>query len=186
MTQPSPMRHCSTTGLVTPATFIQSPNCDNRPADACPEAIIIHCISLPPGEYQNNNVIDFFTNNLNITQHEYFSEISHLTVSAHFVIQRNGNLIQFVPTHLRAWHAGESMCLGRPAVNNFSIGIELEGIDTDADGYMDTQYETLTTLISCLKSSYPLIDARNIFAHSDIAPERKTDPGQYFDWGRVF
>lgn len=177
--------HNSETGLVEQATFTASPNCDDRPDNAVPEAIIVHSISLPPGEYGNNYVQDFFCNQLNPNEHPYFSEIGHLTVSAHFFIERDGHLNQFVPTHLRAWHAGESMCLGKPAVNNFSIGVELEGLDTGVDGYTNTQYKVLKKLIDCLKQAYPAIKENNLFAHSDIAPDRKADPGPYFDWSRV-
>ena len=172
-------------GLIKQATYIASPNCDARPDSVEPEAIIIHSISLPPGEYGNQYVQDFFCNRLDNDKHTYFAEIGHLTVSSHFFIQRNGSLIQFVPTQLRAWHAGESMCLGKPAVNNFSIGIELEGLDTGTDGYTEIQYQTLRELIACLQQSLPAIKPNNLFAHSDIAPGRKTDPGPYFKWDLV-
>lgn len=173
------------TGLVDGARYVPSPNCDEREAGFEPEAIIIHCISLPPGEYGGDQVIDFFTNQLDHSAHEYFAEITHLTVSAHFFIRRDGELVQFVPADKRAWHAGESYCLGKPKVNNFSIGIELEGLDTDEDGFTSAQYQQLNSLLVCLQQHYPKIEARNIFAHSDIAPGRKPDPGPYFDWSQV-
>lgn len=178
------MQYDANTGLVTDAEYIASENCDERPSEAQVEAIIIHCISLPPGQYGNDCVADFFCNNLDVQQHEYFNEIEHLTVSSHFFIQRNGRLNQFVPTTMRAWHAGESVCLGKPMVNNFSIGIELEGLDTDPQGFSDQQYQVLSELTTCLLQNHTQIKTNNIFAHSDIAPGRKTDPGPYFDWNR--
>ena len=173
------------TGLVDAATFIASDNCDERQNYSSPEVVIIHCISLPPGEYGGDAVVDFFCNKLDKHLHPYFKDISHLKVSAHFYVRRSGELIQFVSTHKRAWHAGESVCLGKPVVNDFSIGIELEGLDTADDGFTDSQYRMLNNLISCLQASYSTIKTNNLFAHSDIAPGRKTDPGPYFDWDRI-
>ncbi len=173
------------TGLVDSATYICSPNHDDREHCSEPDVIVLHCISLPPGEYQGDSISRFFCNQLDSTAHPYFAEIAHLQVSSHFLIRRDGELIQYVPTTKRAWHAGDSACLGRPQVNNFSIGIELEGLDTDPQGYTDPQYDRLTQLLICLRGSYPSIAGQNLFAHSDIAPGRKTDPGPYFDWGRV-
>ncbi len=175
-----------TTGLIDSAEFIASPNCDDREDHSEPSVIIIHCISLPPGEYGGNSVVDFFTNSLDENSHTYFKEIKHLNVSSHFFIKRDGTLIQLVPTHLRAWHAGESNCLGKPKVNDFSIGIELEGLDTDENGFSDSQYSCLKKICDCLKTRYPIIESNNIFSHSDIAPGRKPDPGPYFDWKRLF
>ena len=180
------MRLDDKTGLIDVAEYLASPNCDKREAHTQPSAIIIHCISLPPGEYGSSCVVDFFTKHLDENSHPYFKEIKHLTVSAHFFIRRGGELIQFVPTHLRAWHAGESNCLGKPKVNDFSIGIELEGLDTDVSGFTDLQYQALIILLDCLRSKYPSIKASNVFAHSDIATGRKPDPGPYFDWKRLF
>ena len=174
------------TGLLDQARYIASPNCDEREADNQPEAIIVHCISLPPGEYGGDQVLKFFLNQLDQTAHPYFAEIGGLTVSAHFFIRRDGDLIQFVPTHMRAWHAGESVCLSKPKVNNFSIGIELEGLDTDPDGFSELQYRKLDELLKCLQNSYPAISTNNIFAHSDVSPGRKPDPGPYFEWSRVY
>lgn len=171
-----------TTGIVNTAHYISSPNHDERENGEQPEVLIIHCISLPPGCYGGNEVEDFFCNRLDIEQHEYFNEIQHLTVSAHFYIRRNGQLLQFVPTHKRAWHAGESECLGRCKVNNFSIGIELEGLDTDPEGFTNAQYDQLLKLSHILIEAYPLLKVKHIFGHEDIAPGRKTDPGPYFDW----
>lgn len=179
-------------GLVDQAHYIASPNCDEREQHADPEVIIIHCISLPPGEYADTsqNVGDdcisrFFCNKLVADEHPYFAEITHLQVSSHFLIRRDGSLIQYVPTNMRAWHAGESVCLGKPKVNDFSLGIELEGLDTDPDGFSDAQYKMLKQLMSALQQAYPSIKKSNVFAHSDIAPGRKPDPGPYFDWGRL-
>lgn len=175
----------TTTGIIAEAEYHASSNCDERPTTNVPEAIIVHCISLPPGEYGGNEVVDFFCNRLDSSRHHYFTEIAHLKVSSHLYIRRDGNLVQFVPTHMRAWHAGESACLGRPVVNNFSIGVELEGLDTDPNGFSEAQYSQLNSVIKCLKDAYPTILPENIFAHSDIAPGRKPDPGPYFEWSRV-
>lgn len=171
-------------GKLLDAEFIASPNFDEREAGAEPEVLIIHCISLPPGCYGGNEVADFFCNQLDNKADPYFTEIAHLQVSTHFYIHRNGTLQQFVTTDKRAWHAGESECLGRCAVNNFSIGIELEGLDTDPAGFTDKQYQVLTELSQCLINSYPLMSKDKIFGHNDIAPDRKADPGEYFDWAR--
>lgn len=173
------------TGLIKQASYTASPNCDEREHHDSPEAIIIHCISLPPGEYSGDAVLRLFSNQLNADEHPYYQDIAHLTVSAHFFIRRDGELIQLVPSHLRAWHAGESVCLGKPKVNDFSIGIELEGLDTDTDGFTDSQYACLNELISCLRAEYPKILKNNVFAHSDIAPDRKPDPGPHFKWNRL-
>jgi AmpD protein len=172
-------------GLVNQAKYCASPNQDERPEGCEPEAIIIHCISLPPGHYGGAYVEQFFCNQLEVNHDPYFSEIAHLTVSSHFYIKRCGELVQFVPTTMRAWHAGESACLGKPAVNNFSIGIELEGLDTDESGYTAMQYEQLRLLTLSLREAYPAIIAESLFAHSDIAPGRKADPGPYFNWQQV-
>jgi AmpD protein len=172
-------------GLVESAEFIASPNFDDRENHVQPEAIIVHCISLPPGEYGQRAIHRFFQNQLCADEHPYYQSMAHLTVSSHFLIERNGKLIQFVPVFKRAWHAGESVCLGKSKVNDFSIGIELEGLDTDSDGFTELQYEVLNELISVLKEAYPSIQKNNIFGHSDIAPGRKPDPGPYFDWRRL-
>ena len=173
------------TGIVSGAKFIASPNFDERDQGCLVEAIITHCISLPPGEYGSGAIERFFSNQLSADEHPYYESMAHLTVSSHFLIGRDGKLTQFFPTDKRAWHAGESFCLGRPKVNNFSIGIELEGLDTDPEGFTDHQYSCLQLLILELCNAYPKIEANNIFAHSDIAPGRKPDPGPYFDWSRV-
>ena len=172
-------------GLIDSADFIESPNFDERESHAAPEVIIIHCISLPPGEYGQGTIQRFFQNQLNADEHPYYQGMAHLTVSSHFLIERSGALIQFVPVSQRAWHAGESVCLGKPKVNDFSIGIELEGLDTDPDGFTDQQYYVLNQLIEVLKLNYPSIKPNHVFAHSDIAPGRKPDPGPFFDWQRL-
>lgn len=179
------MRLNRKTGLIDVAEYIPSPNCDHREHQTDPEVVIIHCISLPPGEYGSGAIQRFFQNKLSPQEHPYFQSMAHLTVSSHFLIERTGKLIQFVPTHLRAWHAGESMCLGRPKVNDFSLGIELEGLDTDASGFTEAQYECLNKLKSALEKVYSTIGKRRYFAHSDIAPGRKPDPGPHFHWSKL-
>jgi len=165
------------------ARQVPSPNYDQRPVESQVEALIIHSISLPPGEYQSNHVEQFFCNQLKPNEHPYFEDICHLTVSSHFFIRRDGEIVQFVNTQQRAWHAGVSECLGRDNVNDFSIGIELEGWDEASDGFTTAQYESLTILSKELIKEYH-IKPESIFGHSDIAPGRKNDPGPYFDWHR--
>lgn len=157
-----------------------SPNCDARPQGRAIELIVIHNISLPPGVFGGDAVIDLFTNRLDWDAHPYYQGIRGLKVSAHFFIRRDGTLIQFVPCALRAWHAGVSNWQGCERCNDFSIGIELEG--TDDQPFTNAQYATLTPLIRLLKQSYPI---RGVVGHSDIAAGRKTDPGPYFDWQRL-
>lgn len=166
-------------GLLQSARYIPSPNCDDRPAGEAIELLVIHNISLPPGEFGGPGIIDLFTNKLDPGAHPYYREIAGLRVSSHFLIQRDGEIIQFVPCSKRAWHAGESNWRGRCRCNDFSIGIELEGSD---DGlFDDAQYERLAELTRALQAKYPIAD---IAGHSDIAPGRKTDPGPRFDWAR--
>jgi N-acetyl-anhydromuramoyl-L-alanine amidase len=159
---------------------VESPNCDDRPAGTEISLLVIHSISLPPGEYGGDWIERLFTNRLDPEAHPYFREIEGLKVSAHFLIQRDGRLIQFVPVSRRAWHAGASSWRGRPACNDFSIGVELEG--TDSGPFEEAQYRALDGLIARLRSALPL---RDIAAHSDVAPGRKTDPGPGFAWARV-
>ena len=144
---------------------------------------MVHGISLPPGQFGGVNIEALFTNTLDPGDHPYFTEIAHLEVSAHFLIQRKGEMIQFVSTDECAWHAGVSSWCGREQCNDFSIGVELEG--TDDTSYEDLQYNALITLIAVLRNHYPSIRADAIVGHSDIAPGRKTDPGPSFDWSRV-
>lgn len=140
----------------------------------------MHSISLPPGEYGGDAIERLFTNRLDPAAHPYFREIAGLKVSSHFLIRRDGERVQFVPVGRRAWHAGVSSWRGRERCNDFSIGVELEG--TDDGPFTDRQYERLASLIAALKAKHPL---RDIAAHSDVAPGRKTDPGPQFDWPRV-
>jgi len=170
-------------GIFSKARLVESPNFDNRPKESKIEALIIHSISLPPGEYQSDYVERFFCNQLNPDEHPYFEEICHLNVSSHFFIKRDGEVVQFVNAEQRAWHAGKSFCLGRENVNDFSVGIELEGWDEAMDGFTDVQYAALISLSQSLIATYD-VDVTAIFGHSDIAPGRKSDPGSYFDWRR--
>lgn len=144
---------------------------------------MVHGISLPPGQFGSGDIEALFTNKLDPTAHPYFAEVAHLEVSAHFLIRRTGEVVQFVSADERAWHAGVSSWCGREHCNDFSIGIELEG--TDDAPYEDPQYEALAALISLLRNYYPSIRSDAIVGHSDIAPGRKTDPGPAFDWQRV-
>ena len=171
-------------GLVRPADYVASPNCDPRPPGVDIDVLVVHCISLPPGRFGGTYIEQLFCNSLDPTQHEYFAEICHLTVSAHFLIRRDGILVQFVPTHLRAWHAGESSYRDRHDVNDFSLGVELEGTDNTA--FTDAQYDVLSELTGVLMKAYPALSKSGLVGHSDIAPGRKTDPGEYFDWERYF
>ena len=159
---------------------ILSPNHDERPADEVVRLVVIHAISLPPGEFGGSGIIDLFTNRLDPGAHRYFREIQGLRVSSHFLVRRGGALIQFVPCTQRAWHAGVSNWMGRANCNDFSIGIELEGCDQLA--FEDAQYLTLNRLLAQLRRRYPI---EALAGHSDIAPGRKTDPGPHFDWHRV-
>lgn len=164
-------------GIITQAHFIASPNYDARPEGTAIELLVIHNISLPPGEYVGNGIIQLFRNQLDPDEHPYYRDIYQLRVSAHFLIRRDGELIQFVPCSQRAWHAGQSSWRNQQRCNDFSIGIELEGSDFEA--FTEIQYQVLQTLTDTLQANYPIQD---IQGHSDIAPGRKTDPGPYFDW----
>jgi AmpD protein len=168
------------THLLSDAEYIASPNCDDRPGDSSIELIVVHSISLPPGEYGGDWIPQLFCNTLPAEAHPYFKEIHTLEVSAHVLIRRDGRLIQFVPFDKRAWHAGASCWRGRERCNDFSIGIELEGTDTDV--FEAVQYERLAELVNALRSCYPTLKVDAISGHSDIAPERKTDPGAGFSW----
>ncbi len=173
----------TTTGWVDGITRMPSENHNERPVGVKPEVIIVHAISLPPGSYGGSEVDALFCNQLNCDAHPFFDKLRDLQVSAHFLIRRNGTVVQFVPTHLRAWHAGESFCQGRSNVNDFSIGIELEGCDEDQ--FEDSQYDSLNQLIELICTAYPSVNRQSIYGHSDIAPGRKTDPGPHFDWSRT-
>ena len=166
--------------LVKEIKFLKSPNFNNRPQQEDIRLIVIHSISLPPKQYGGSYVEDFFLNNLNISHHEYFKEIKDLKVSSHLYIKRDGEIIQFVPFNKRAWHAGDSVFNGVPNCNDFSIGIELEGADDDI--FTEEQYNSLVSATKEIIKKYPLISKDNITGHSEIAPNRKTDPGNKFDW----
>lgn len=177
------MRVDAASGWVEGARFVPSPNCDARPVGAIPEVLIVHAISLPPGEFGGTAIERLFCNSLDAGGHPYFAQIKDLRVSAHLLIRRNGAVVQFVPLHIRAWHAGQSQCEGRTRVNDFSIGIELEGCDDKP--FEDAQYDALADLAKHIMHAYPAITAARIYGHSDIAPGRKTDPGPFFDWARL-
>lgn len=170
-------------GRLSEARWVPSPNCDARPADAIIDLIVIHGISLPPGEFGGPWIEALFTNTLPPDHHPYFAEIHELRVSAHLLIRRNGELVQFVPFHQRAWHAGASCYHKRDNCNDFAIGIEMEG--TDDTPYTDSQYRRLGTVVRVLMDCYPAITTEKVVGHSDVAPGRKTDPGPSFDWPRL-
>lgn len=166
-------------GWCRQARIAPSPNFDARPENIEIDLLVIHNISLPPGKFGGNFISDLFCNTLDYEADPYFARLRELHVSAHFLIRRNGELIQFVSTRDRAWHAGQSHHAGRTRCNDFSIGIELEGADNEA--FTDVQYDMLAQMTDALYQHYPLKD---IVGHSDIAPARKTDPGPYFEWAR--
>lgn len=166
--------------LIQGIRFRCSPFADARPEGARPELIVVHNISLPPGEFGGSHVEDLFTGRLDRNAHPYFAEIHHLEVSAHLFVKRSGELVQFVPFDQRAWHAGVSCWQGRERCNDFSIGIEVEG--TDETPYEPVQYDVLAELILLLRTRYPGIGEHALTGHCDIAPGRKTDPGPAFDW----
>lgn len=168
------------TGLVPGVRQVLSPHFDARPVAMDISLIVIHGISLPPGEFGGPQIEQFFTGNLRSEAHPYFQEIAGQRVSAHLLVRRDGQLVQFVAFHRRAWHAGKSSYAGREACNDYSIGIELEG--TDELCYESAQYATLKSIISALLDAYPTLAAERIVGHSDVAPGRKTDPGAMFDW----
>ncbi len=170
-------------GWIGTATWRTSPNQDARLENIQPDLLVIHHISLPPGEFKSQDssrhIVDFFQNQLDPSAHPYFAEIADQKVSSHFLITRTGELIQFVPTRNRAWHAGSSSFMGREKCNDFSIGVELEGDGNNP--FTEIQYKSLAQLVQKLLSSYPDLQ---FAGHSDIAPDRKTDPGKYFEWAK--
>ncbi len=170
-------------GWVTNCQRHPSPNFDQRPPDSDISLLVIHNISLPPGEFEKNAILDFFSNQLDANAHPYFAQIHTMKVSAHFLIDRQGQIIQLVSTRHRAWHAGVSSFNGRQRCNDFSIGIELIGADDQL--FAAAQYQSLAQLCHCLQQYYPAISHANITGHSDIAPGRKTDPGPCFDWSHL-
>jgi AmpD protein len=166
-------------GWINHQIRIPSPNFDARPSAEI-SLIVIHNISLPPSEFVSNGIIELFTNRLNPYEHPYYAEIYTQKVSAHFLIRRDGQLIQFVSCLNRAWHAGKSNWQGRERCNDFSVGIELEG--SDFEPFEMQQYLVLNQLVESLQNAYPIT---NMTGHSDIAPDRKTDPGPFFDWSKI-
>ena len=166
-------------GIIRGVRFVASPNFDERPPGVAIELLVIHSISLPPGEFGGPGIEALFLNQLDPAAHPYYNGIAHLRVSAHFVIRRDGALTQFVPCAKRAWHAGESTWRGRARCNDYSVGIELEG-DENVH-FEDAQYDRLSSLASALMGAYPI---RDVAGHSDVAPGRKIDPGPTFDWPR--
>ncbi len=170
-------------GWLSDVRRLTSPNCDPRPSGSAPELIVIHGVSLPPGQYGGPWIDRLFTNSLPAEADPYFATIQDLRVSSHVLIARDGALTQYVPFSMRAWHAGSSNWCGREACNDFSIGIELEG--TDDEPYDERQYPVLAALITSLQLAYPTLASGAIAGHSDIAPGRKTDPGPAFDWRRL-
>lgn len=162
---------------------VDSPNRDPRPAGTAPDLIVIHGISLPPGEFGGPWIDSLFTNTLDPAAHPYFAQVAHLTVSAHFLIRRDGEVVQYVSCNERAWHAGVSSWEGRANCNDFSVGIELEG--TDGMPYEPAQYRILAGLILSLGDAYPGLSQERLAGHSDVAPGRKSDPGPAFDWPRL-
>ena len=171
------------TGLMAGARLMDSPNRDSRPPGVTPDLIVVHNISLPPGEYGGPWIEYLFCNRLPAAHHPYFATIAHLQVSSHLLIRRDGELVQFVPFDQRAWHAGASTYRGRERCNDFSIGIELEG--SDDEPFEPVQYRALSRAVAALCCAYPSLSRERITGHSDIAPGRKTDPGPYFDWHRL-
>ena len=167
-------------GLLSAARQVVSPNCDERPDCDDISLIVIHGISLPPGEFGGHWIDDLFTNRLDTRAHPYFSELEGLCVSSHLLIRRDGEIVQYVPFTKRAWHAGESCFQGCSACNDFSIGIELEGQDDEP--YAPVQYDRLVAVIRALVQAFPGLSYERIAGHADIAPGRKTDPGPAFDW----
>lgn len=171
-------------GWLVDAAQCPSPNFNQRPSGQSISLLVIHNISLPPGEFGSGNVQAFFLNQLNPASHPYFSTIADIKVSAHLFIERTGAITQFVPFGERAWHAGVSSYEGVDNCNNYSIGIELEGCDDIA--YTDAQYKSLTAVTRELLAVYPALSSDRIVGHSQIAPGRKTDPGAAFDWIRYY
>jgi AmpD protein len=170
-------------GLMQSVRQVASPNCDARPSGVEADLIVVHGISLPPGDFGGPWIDRLFTNSLPLDMHPYFAEIDGLRVSAHLVVARDGGLTQFVKFNDRAWHAGDSRYDGRAACNDFSIGVELEGVDTIP--YEAAQYETLAAVVAALCDAYPRLSPDRMVGHSDISPGRKTDPGPAFDWERA-
>lgn len=171
-------------GLLDLVNYKSSSHHDDRPAGENIDMIVIHNISLPPKQFGTGAVERFFCDTLDFSEHPYYATIAHLKVSSHLFIDRQGQITQFVPFHKRAWHAGESSFQGRERCNDFSIGIELEGADDIP--FEAAQYQALAEVIRLLMAAYPRITQDRIVGHSDIAPQRKTDPGAMFDWNSLW
>lgn len=167
-------------GLLSEAEYHCSPNQDERVDKNDISGVVIHNISLPPGEFGGGWIDDLFLNQLEPTAHPYFDAIADVKVSAHILVRRDGQLIQYVPFHQRAWHAGVSCWDGRECCNDFTIGIEMEGCDDQT--FEPVQYQQLAELINSLIKVYPKLSKNRVTGHQNIAPGRKTDPGPYFDW----
>jgi AmpD protein len=170
----------ATSGWLGQARRVESPNCDDRPPGMPPDLIVVHGISLPPGEFGGPWIDALFTNRLAADAHPYFAQVAALRVSAHALVRRDAEVVQYVPFHRRAWHAGHSAWQGRERCNDFSVGIELEG--TDASAYEPAQYAMLSRLVAALCRAYRSLSPDRIVGHSDVAPGRKSDPGIAFDW----
>lgn len=166
-------------GWISGVRRIATDNCDARPSGSSIDLLVIHNISLPPGEFGGAAIARLFTNTLDTAEHPYYAQLEGVKVSAHFLIRRDGGIVQFVPCNKRAWHAGASLWRGRSACNDFSLGVEMEG--SDSVPFSDQQYAALIRLTRRLQRAYPI---RDIVGHADIAPGRKTDPGPCFDWPR--
>jgi len=180
---PAPLHIDAATGLLRAVRQVISPHCDARPAGATAELIVVHGISLPPGEFGGPWVDRLFAGSPLGDSHPYFATLAGVRVSAHAFIARDGGLSQYVPFQDRAWHAGASSWRGRSACNDFSVGIELEGVDDRP--YDDAQYRALGALLRALRATYPALSTAEVVGHSDIAPGRKTDPGPAFEWARI-
>lgn len=183
MNPPTSYQVDTASGVLSGARQVASPNFDARPPDVAPDLIIVHGISLPPGEYGGSWIDQLFTNQLPWDAHPYFKQIEGMKVSSHLLIRRDGEAVQYVPFQQRAWHAGASNYQGRERCNDFSIGIELEG--TDDTPYEAGQYRELARVIVALCAAYPALSLDRVVGHSDVAPGRKTDPGESFDWPRL-
>jgi AmpD protein len=183
MTSPLPYQVDTASGTLIGARQVASPNFDARPAGVAPDLLIVHGISLPPGEYGGSWIDQLFTNQLPWNAHPYFKQIEGMKVSSHLLIRRDGEVVQYVAFNQRAWHAGLSSYQGRERCNDFSIGIELEG--TDDSPYEAEQYRELTRVLLALCGGYPSLSLERLVGHSDVAPGRKTDPGDSFDWPRL-
>ena len=171
-------------GILKGAKQVPSPNFNQRPANINIDLLVIHNISLPPGKFGGQWIEALFTNQLNASEHPYFAKIYQLKVSAHLLIKRTGEVVQFVAINERAWHAGQSSFEGRDNCNDYSIGIELEG--TDNINFTAQQYQQLVRISLLIMKHYPLITTKRITGHENIAPGRKTDPGKHFDWQHFF